>query len=168
MSVYKEITSDQFELNPFKRISKDWMLITAEKDGKVNTMTAGWGGLGVMWGKEVAFIVIRESRFTKEFVDAADCFSLTFFEEYYKKELGYLGKVSGRDEDKISKSGLTLLKDNAPYFKEGNLAFICKKLYRKDLDKDGFTDNLELDKKWYADKDYHTLYIGEIEKILMK
>ena len=66
------------------------MLITAEKDGKANTMTAGWGGLGVMWGKDVAFIVIRESRFTKEFVDGSEHFSLTFFGEGYKKELGYL------------------------------------------------------------------------------
>ena len=69
MSDYKKITTEDLSLNPFKRIAKDWMLITAEKDGKANTMTAGWGGLGVMWGKDVAFIVIRESRFTKEFVD---------------------------------------------------------------------------------------------------
>ena len=120
MSDYKKITTEDLSLNPFKRIAKDWMLITAEKDGKANTMTAGWGGLGVMWGKDVAFIVIRESRFTKEFVDGSEYFSLTFFDEGYKKELGYLGSVSGRDEDKIAKSGLTLAPDDAPYFKEGH------------------------------------------------
>lgn len=168
MSDYKEITTGDLSLNPFKRIAKDWMLITAEKDGKANTMTAGWGGLGVMWGKDVAFIVIRESRFTKEFVDGSEHFSLTFFGEGYKKELGYLGSVSGRDEDKIARSGLTLVPDAAPYFKEGNLALVCKKLYAINMGPEGFTAGPELDKKWYADKDYHTLYVGEIEKAYTK
>lgn len=168
MSDFKEIKSENLELNPFKRISKDWMLITAKKDDKVNTMTAGWGGLGVMWGKDVAFIVIRKSRFTKAFVDASDYFSLTFFADSYKKQLGYLGSVSGRDEDKILKSGLTLTKDTTPYFEEGDLALICKKLYATDLGPEGFTIGPELDEKWYADKDYHVLYIGEIEKAYSK
>ena len=168
MSDYKKITTEDLSLNPFKRIAKDWMLITAEKDGKANTMTAGWGGLGVMWGKDVAVIVIRESRFTKEFVDGSEYFSLTFFDEGYKKELGYLGSVSGRDEDKIAKSGLTLAPDDAPYFKEGNLALICKKLYATDMGPEGFTIGPELDEKWYADRDYHTLYVGEIEKAYIK
>lgn len=168
MSDYKEITTEDLSLNPFKRIAKDWMLITAQKDGKANTMTAGWGGLGVMWGKDVAFIVIRESRFTKEFVDGSEHFSLTFFDEGYKKELGYLGSVSGRDEDKIAESGLTLVPDDAPYFKEGNLALVCKKLYAMDMGPEGFTIGPELDEEWYADKDYHTLYVGEIEKAYIK
>lgn len=168
MSDYKEITTGDLSLNPFKRIAKDWMLITAEKDGKANTMTAGWGGLGVMWGKDVAFIVIRESRFTKEFVDGSEHFSLTFFGEGYKKELGYLGSVSGRDEDKIARSGLTLVPDAAPYFKEGNLALVCKKLYAINMGPEGFTAGPELDENWYADKDYHTLYVGEIEKAYIK
>lgn len=166
---YKEINADDLTLNPFKRIAKDWMLITAEKDGKVNTMTAGWGGFGEMWGKNTAFIVIRESRYTKEFVDHAEYFSLTFFSDAYKKELGYLGKVSGRDEDKIGKSGLTLIHDKAPYFKEGNLAVVCKKLYALPMGKEGFTEGQQdLDSQWYGDGDYHTLYVGEIEKVFVK
>ncbi|MDO4289300.1 MAG: flavin reductase [Eubacterium sp.] len=167
MEQYREIPVEELQFKPFTQISKDWMLITAEKDGKANTMTAGWGGLGTMWGKPVAFIVIRQSRFTKEFVDGAEHFSLTFFEDKYKKELGYLGKVSGRDEDKIAKTGLTLKSDDAPYFEEGNLALVCKKLYGTFLGADGFTVP-ELDEKWYADKDYHTLYIGEVEKVFVK
>ena len=167
MSEYREISIEELNFKPFTQISKDWMLITAEKDGKANTMTAGWGGLGTMWGKPAAFIVVRESRFTKEFVDASEHFSLTFFEDKYKKALGYLGKVSGRDEDKIAKTGLTLKADAAPYFEEGNLAFICKKAYAVVLGPEGFTLP-ELDEKWYADKDYHTLYIGEVEKVLVK
>ena len=93
---------------PFEMIGKDWMLITAQKDGKVNTMTASWGGMGVIWNKNVAFVFIRPSRYTKEFVDNTDSFSLSFFGEEYKDKLTYLGRTSGRDENKIEKAGLTV------------------------------------------------------------
>jgi flavin reductase (DIM6/NTAB) family NADH-FMN oxidoreductase RutF len=108
MNKYEETTIQQFKCNPFSMIGEDWMLITAEHNGQTNTMTASWGGLGFMWGKNVAFIVIRPQRYTKEFIDATDTFSLCFFEKQYKKILGYLGSISGRDEDKITKSGLNI------------------------------------------------------------
>ena len=66
-----EITCEALNENAFQMIGKDWLLLTAKKDGKVNTMTASWGGVGVMWGKQVAFLFIRPQRYTKEFVDAA-------------------------------------------------------------------------------------------------
>lgn len=85
-------------------IGKEWLLITAEKDGKANTMTASWGGVGVLWGKNVATLYIRPQRYTKEFVDASDTLSLSVLDESFRKTLNYLGTVSGRDENKIEKS----------------------------------------------------------------
>jgi flavin reductase (DIM6/NTAB) family NADH-FMN oxidoreductase RutF len=168
MSEFKEITPIEFNESPFKIIGKDAMLITAEKDGKVNTMTASWGGLGVLWSMDVAFIFIRPQRYTKEFVEANDYFSLSFLGENYKKELGYLGTVSGRDEDKITNSKLTLKKhENAPYFNEANKVLICKKLYKQDLKEEFFIDKSIIEKA-YPDKDLHTVYVGKIEKILVK
>ena len=109
---FHEICAKDFENSVFHTIAKEWMLITAEKqmDGKpvANTMTASWGGLGHLWNKNVAFAFIRPQRYTKEFVDQSEYFSLCFFGGEKMKELGYLGTVSGRDEDKIQKSGLTL------------------------------------------------------------
>ena len=106
---FKEIKPEELQKNPFQMIGKEWLLVTAEKDGKANTMTASWGGVGVMWGRNVAFIVIRPQRYTKEFIDASDKLSLSVLDEEYRKTLSYLGSVSGRDEDKIGKSGLTIL-----------------------------------------------------------
>ena len=103
MAEWKKIEADQFNESPFRMIGKEWMLVTAEKDGKVNAMTASWGGMGVMWGKNVAFVVIRPTRYTKEFIDASETFSLAFLPEKYRKQLSYFGTVSGRDEDKIQK-----------------------------------------------------------------
>ena len=123
---FKEIKPEELQKNPFQMIGKEWLLVTAEKDGKANTMTASWGGVGVMWGRNVAFIVIRPQRYTKEFIDASDKLSLSVLDEEYRKTLSYLGSVSGRDEDKIAKSGLTVAHtDDVPYFAEANTVITC-------------------------------------------
>ena len=100
---YKKIDINEIVLNPFKTIGNDWLLISALKDGVTNTMTASWGGIGVIWNKNVVTVYIRPQRYTREFVDNSDYFSLTFFEGY-KKELGILGSKSGRDCDKIKET----------------------------------------------------------------
>ena len=87
----------------------------------------------------MVYIVIRPQRYTREFVDNSDTFSLTFFDETFRKKLSYLGTVSGRDEDKISKSNLTIqYLNHTPYFEEGNIAIICKKVYSQDFKSDCF------------------------------
>lgn len=169
MSNLEEVKAKNFTCNPFHSIGKEWMLITAEKAGKANTMTASWGGLGVMWHYDVAYIFIRESRFTKEFVDDSDTFSLSFLDpKKYRKEQNYLGTVSGRDEDKITKSGLTLEHDEGiPYFAESDMVMLCRKLSKHPLSQEGMLDETILP-KCYPDGNYHDMYVGEIKKILQK
>ena len=168
MDSFNEINIENLNLNPFTKIGKDWMLITAKYNDKINTMTASWGGFGFMWGKNVSYVVIRPQRYTKEFIDNSDYFSLCFFTDEYKKTLSYLGTVSGRDENKIEKSDLNIIQYNdIPIFKESNLAFVCKKLYRQDLKYTSFIEK-DIDNLWYKNKDYHTLYISEITNIFEK
>lgn len=164
----KEIKHENFQENAFEMIGKDWPLITAEKDGKVNTMTASWGGVGVLWNKKVAYIFIRPQRYTKEFVDFSDRLSVCVLPNSYRKELAYLGNVSGKDEDKISNANLKVQKyEDVPYFDEARLTLICRKLYAQDLKEECFIEKDIID-KWYPEKDYHTMYVVEIEKILSK
>ncbi|QUH19779.1 flavin reductase [Alkaliphilus sp. B6464] len=168
MSEFMKVKPEEFNESPFKLIGKDWMLITAEKDGKVNTMTAAWGGFGVMWGKNVAYIVIGPQRYTKEFVDNSATFSLSFFDDSSRKMLSYLGTTSGRDEDKIKKSNLTVIhEDNIPYFEEATKVVLCKKLFAQEYKPESFIYQ-EINEKWYPNSDHHTLYIAEITKILIK
>jgi len=158
---FKKIKPEELQKNPFQMIGKEWLLVTAEKDGKANTMTASWGGVGVMWGRNVAFIVIRPQRYTKEFVDAGDYFTITFFDGY-KKELGVLGSKSGRDGDKITEVNFDKEEvENQPTFKQGKMVFICKKIYSDWIKPEHFIDD-SLDGRWYPQKDYHQRYIGEI------
>ncbi len=165
---FKSLDPLKMDINPFKMIGKEWMLITATDGQKVNSMTASWGGFGVMWNKNVAFVVIRESRFTKELVDKASGFSLTFFDnEEHAKMLAYMGSVSGRDEDKIKKFDLTVdYSSDIPFIKEANKVIICEKLSKTTLDKDQFLKD-EIKENWYPNGDYHDLYIAHIKEILV-
>lgn len=168
MQNFKEILPKDLQGNAFKLIGKDWMLVTSESDGIINTMTASWGGMGVMWAKNVAFIVLRPQRYTKELVDSSGKFSITFFNEEFRKTLNYLGTVSGRDENKIGNSKLSLDFDaGIPYFKEAKLAIFCKNLYAQKYTQESFIDKKLVD-LWYPKSDFHTMYIAEIEKILIK
>lgn len=163
----KEIKAEQLKQNVFEAIGKQRTLVAASADGKTNAMTASWGGMGVMWNKNVVFLFIRPQRYTKTFVDKSSTLSLSFFSEDYRDMLTYMGKVSGRDEDKIAKAGLTLSDGyGAPVFKESELTFVCKKLYSSVLSADGFYDK-KIIPQCYSDKDYHEVYVAEIEKILV-
>ncbi|MEE1313985.1 MAG: flavin reductase family protein [Lachnospiraceae bacterium] len=171
MAQYKEIKPEELSNNPFQLIGKDWMLVTAKKGDAINTMTASWGGMGVMWNKNIAVTVLRPQRYTKEFIDASDRFSLSFYDDSYKKDMTYVGRVSGREEpDKIEKTSFTPTEiDGVPYFKEANLVFICKKLFVQEMNPDGFVDDCkDMDAANYPNKDYHFMYVAEIEKILVK
>ena len=168
MNNYIEIKPEELNKSAFQMIGNDWMLITAESNNKVNSMTASWGGLGVMWNKNVTFSVLRPQRYTKEFIDNSDTFSICFFNKQYKKQLSYLGSVSGRDEDKMSKTSLTLNHyDNIPYFEEAEIIIICKKLFAQEFQPESFIEK-ELKEKNYPNNDFHTMYISEVLKVLSK
>ena len=166
--VLKKVDIKDLKFNPMTMINDEWMLITAKKEnGEFNTMTASWGHLGSLWGKMTATIYIRPQRYTKEFVDDSQYFTLSFFAPGSKKDLAYLGKASGRDEDKIAKTALTpVIGDDTVYFQEARLVFICKKMYCAPIKEDGFMDG-EIVDTYYPHKDFHDMYVGEIMEVLV-
>lgn len=168
MHTFQKITTDIMEINPFEKIGKDWMLVTAGNEEKANTMTASWGALGQMWGKDAAFVVIRQSRFTKEFIDREGKFSLSFPKNSYRKVMKFLGTVSGRNEDKIKEAGIEIgFYNKVPYVDQADLLLICKVMSATLIKPEDFKDK-DIDMAWYKDKDYHTLYIAEITDILAR
>ena len=131
-------------------------------------MTAAWGGLGYLWNKNVATMYIRPQRYTKEFVDRTDRFTLSFFPEAHRQSLTLLGRKSGRDGDTIAEAGLPpLYIDGTTAFEEAELILVCKKLYHQELQPDNF-DEKQVAESCYPTGDFHTMYIGEIEKVLVK
>ena len=164
----RSIRPEELEKNVFHMIGKEWLLVTAEKEGKFNTMTASWGGLGVIWGAPAATCYIRPQRYTKEFVDREEYFTLTFFGEEWRKALSLCGSKSGRDTDKVKECGITVKTAacGAPYFEEAELVLVCRKRFAQDMDPANIPQDIK--EKWYPNQDYHTMYIGEIVEALKK
>jgi flavin reductase (DIM6/NTAB) family NADH-FMN oxidoreductase RutF len=164
---FTTIKPEQLTDNPFKLIGKDWMLITGGTPDRFNTMTASWGGLGVLWERQVAFCFIRPTRYTYEFVESSDNYTLSFLGEEHRKAMTFIGTHSGRDTDKIRETGLTPVKEGGLiYFNEARLVLACRKLYFQDITPERFLDQTIND--MYPKKDYHRMYVGEIVKCLVR
>ena len=142
-----------------------WMLLTGGdfKQGRFNCMTVGWGSLGTMWSRPFAQVVVRPTRYTREFMDAYDTFTVCAFPEERRPALQILGTKSGRDGNKIVEAGLTPAASTtvaAPCFTEAELVIECRKIYWQDMDATHFLDaTIE---GQYPAKDYHRIYFGQI------
>ena len=171
ISKMQGINYKEMKFNPFNLIGDEWMLVTAgnEQSG-CNTMTASWGHLGCLWGHNdpTAVIYLRPSRYTKKFVDEEPYFTLCVMDKSFKKQMAYLGSVSGRDENKVAKTGLTpVFADNSVYFEEAKLVFVCKKVYAAEIQQSDIIYQETIDQS-YPQGDYHTMYVGKIEKVLVR
>jgi flavin reductase (DIM6/NTAB) family NADH-FMN oxidoreductase RutF len=160
--VFEQIDVREIDDNVFKLIADDWMLVTAGARGSFNTMTASWGCLGELWSRKIAICFVRPTRFTFDFMERAELFTLSFFAEEHRKALKYCGTRSGRDTDKIAGTGLSPVFDDlgAVYFEQARLVLICRKIYTHDLDPERFIDKAI--EQEYPDRDYHRMYLGEV------
>ncbi len=153
--------------NVFSITDDEWMLVTAGDRTGFNTMTASWGGLGILWFKNVSFIFVRPGRYTYEFMEKHDTYTLSFLGDEHRDILTYCGKMSGRNVDKVKETGLTPVFDkNSVYFNQSRMVMVCRKLYHQDIDPKNFLDPAIHDA--YPNKDYHRMYVGEITDLLMK
>lgn len=164
---YGKTDLNRIDENTFKLIGSDWMLITAGTKDSFNMMTASWGGLGVLWNWPVSYIFVRPTRYTYEFLEKNSFYSLSFFDERYRKALSICGAKSGRDTDKVREAGLTpvVSENGIVHFDEAKLVLECRKLYYQDIDPARFLDSTI--ERLY-NNDYHRMYIGEITKIIKK
>lgn len=168
MHTFQPMPIDLIEINPFTQIGKDWALITAGTKVKSNPMTISWGGVGVLWGKNVSYIFVRDSRYTKELLDANEFFSISFLPKDYRAALNYCGSHSGRDGDKFAAAGLTpAYRHCIPYIDEANTVLLCEKMAAARITEDSFLMP-EIKEKWYQNGDMHTMYIAEILEVLAR
>jgi flavin reductase (DIM6/NTAB) family NADH-FMN oxidoreductase RutF len=173
MSQFIETNPNELPDNVFQSIGQEWMLITVGDQNQYNTMTASWGGWGILWNRKVCFCVIRPQRFTYEFMERSEAFSLSFFDASYHAALDYCGTHSGRKVDKARECGLTPYElkiagtaTNTVTFQEARLVMACKKIYYQDLDPAHFIDPTIANV--YPSRDYHRMYVGEIVHCLVR
>lgn len=159
------IAIDQFLVRIYRLWDRQWFLLTSGDfaQGYYNTMTISWGSLGVMWNRPFVQVVVRPTRYTYEFMERYDTFTLCAFSDKYRRALNLLGSMSGREGDKIAKAGLTPIASThvaAPAFAEAELVIECKKIYWDDFDPAHFIDpGIEAN---YSERDYHRIYFGQV------
>lgn len=160
---FEIVKPERLHENPFQIIGQEWMLVTAGTADAFNTMTASWGGMGVLWNRPVTFVFVRPQRYTFQFMNRADTFTLSFFEQRYREALSFCGTQSGRNVDKMAATGLTPLavESDVVAFAQARLVFVCRKLYAQDLESSAFTAP-EIDAEVYPHHDHHRLFIGEV------
>ncbi len=167
MKTFREIKPVEIKDNPIHLIGQEWMLVSAGTPAHFNTMTASWGCLGELWFKPVCFCFIRPHRYTYEFMEKGDAFTLSFFEEKYKSKLNFCGSRSGRETDKVQECGFTPreAENGSVFFDEARLVIECRKLYFQDMDPANFLDSDAM--KHYPENDFHRMYVGEITRVLV-
>lgn len=166
---FKEIPINSVQMNPFAKISSEWALLTAgTKDTGFNMMTVSWAGFGCFWQKDAVTAYVRESRYTRQFMESNDTYTLSFYDKAHRKALSICGTLHGNECDKVAESGLTpLFLDDTAAFEEANLIFVCKKLVHADIQPEN-ADNKDVFNAVYPEPDLHRIYIGEVVKVLAK
>ena len=165
--MFKEISAREYKGNVTKQLSESWALLTSGNLDDYNTMTVSWGAAGELWNEDCIFCFVRPQRYTYSFMEKNDYFTLSFFGEEEHKALVFCGGKAGRDYDKAKETGLIPFDcKNSVSFESAEAIFVCKKIAYSDIDPDGFIDKAI--NKNYQNNDYHRMYIGKIEQILVK
>lgn len=154
-----------FRADSFNIFDKQWALLTAGSEERFNTMTISWGGLGTLWSKPVVTVYVKPIRYTHDFMEQNDYFTVSFYREEHRHGLEVLGTLSGRDGDKVAKAGLApKALEHGMTFREAKVTLVCKKIYRQDLD----TAQMPADvvSAYYTSEAAHTMYIGEVVDII--
>lgn len=159
----KAVNPKDFSLEALRLFTERTPLLTAGDRTACNTMTIGWGGLGGFWQKPVCTVYVRQSRYTFQFLESHDYFTVSILPEDRKDALRLCGTRSGRDTDKISSCGLTVRygAGNAPFFDEAELVLVCRKLYAQDMKPECVIDH-GATAPFYKEGDWHRMYVGEV------
>ncbi|WP_202709406.1 flavin reductase family protein [Sporosalibacterium faouarense] len=165
----KDINFNEYSTEMLEQLKKGAFLTVKDGD-KVNTMTIGWGNIGVVWGKPIFTVEVRYSRYTYELLENSKEFTVSIpLNKDLKEELGICGTKSGRDIDKFTECELTPEQGkvlSTPIVGECELHYECKVVYKQAMEPGTLSD--EIKEKYYTNNDYHVLYYGEIVATYVK
>lgn len=140
------------------------LLLAAGDEQQSNAMTIGWGGIGTLWRKTAVTVYVAEQRYTKQFMDNAQYFTIMAFDDRKEEILEYMGTKSGRDGDKAKALNLHIAysENGTPYYVEASMVLECRTMYAAPFDPQYFKDDVP--KQMYANfpAGLHTMYIGEV------
>lgn len=159
------MTDKKLELDIFARFENKWALVCAGSKESFNAMAISWGGLGTLWERPAATVYVKPIRYTWDFLQKNDYFTVIFLPEKLKKAVGIMGSRSGRDGDKVSLAGLTpVFLEKGVSFREAETTLVCRKMYSQDMKRD--TMPAEVIADYYTTEEPHTMFVGEVTEIL--
>ena len=170
------VSKELKESNKFKNMSRLTEMVIPQGPAilssgtkeKYNSMTIGWAQFGVVWRKPVVSVYVKPERYTFEFMEKNNIFTVSFFDKEYSKALGIYGSKSGRDVNKENESGLHIkfLDNGGITFDEAEEVFVCKMLGKAYIEDENSYPGLkafyEKQKKYFKTMKPHALFIGEI------
>ena len=153
----------EFEDNGFQWF-RDAQLLAAGDKEESNAMTIGWGAVGTLWQRPALTVYVAEKRYTKEFMDKAEYFTVMSFDVEHSKVLTYMGTKSGRDGDKAQALGLhtAYTANGTPYYTEATMVIECKIMYAAPFDPNGFKSDIPQNMYRQFPAGIHSMYIGEV------
>ncbi len=165
---FTEIKLADVDLNPFTKIA-EWALLTVGDKQEFNMMTITGLMMGQLWLKKTLEVYIHPARYSYPIMNKSNYFTVSFFPEPRCKALEIAGKLHGNQCDKTKETGLTASFDqNGVYFSEADIVFICRKIYHTDVEESLFDFKDVFNGYYHDSKDFHRLFIGEIEKVLKR
>lgn len=155
----------KFQAESFELFAKGQALLTAGDAEHFNTMTIGWGGLGTIWGRPAVTVYVKPIRYTHEFMERSDFFTVSFYPEYFRRALALCGSLSGRDHNKAEEAGLVpVFLKNGVTFEGATRTLVCKKIYRQSMDVGTMPEDAV--QKYYQGEPAHTMFLGEVVEVI--
>ena len=157
----------EFQTDIFSQFNDKWALLCAGEGDDFNAMTISWGGMGTLWGKDVVTVYVKPVRYTWQFMERNDYFTVSFYPPECRRALEVMGTKSGRDGDKVSEAGLTPVPvEHGVSFAEAELTMVCRKIYSQDLSRDTMPEKVV--QTFYTREEPHRMYVGEVVALLRR
>ena len=164
------------DLNAISMFETKWALASAGTPDDFDGCTISWGSLGNLWGMPgkglpVATIYVNPLRHTSSYLLKNGLFTISFFDDSRRKDLGILGSKSGRDGDKFAETSLTAKRLDTAFgstvvFEEAILTLVCRKIYHEQFNAQNMDKAIH--KEFYENfpQPPHYQFIGEIVQVI--
>lgn len=166
----KKVDFKKYSPQVMEQMSKNGVFLNTKQGDRINTMTIGWGTIGVFWGKPVFTVAVRVSRHTYDLINGSGEFTVSVpMDDKLKKALAFCGSKSGRSVDKFAECGISSkdgISVNSPCIEECALHYECKVIYKQSMEPGLILSDAVL--KFYSGGDFHMVFYGEIQGCYLK
>ena len=157
----------EFTAQSFDIFNKEWAIVCAGEQEHYNAMTISWGGLGTLWGKPVVTVYVKPVRYTYQFMNDSEYFTVSFYDEQYRNAMQVYGSTSGRNTDKEAVTGFVPVKlEHGVTYEQAKVTLVCRKIYYNDLVLENIPE--EVVQRTYTTEAPHRMFIGEVIDVIRK